>query len=135
MKNNKLFTKTYSYKELTSAVNSILIGPPRVIFSMFTDTKNTEYTPSEPDDWIVDAPDILSTKPIIEGEVRFTINYWRVADEPVFSKVYSNPSWKDIINACNDLLQGGDSDGVYLEGLNKGKTTNNITDYEFIIGS
>ena len=98
MKTNKLYTKTYSYKELTAAVESVLTGPPRVVFSMFADTTNKEYKPSEPDNWIVDAPDFTSTEPVIEGKVQFMIDYWRVADEPVFSEVYLNPTWVDIAN-------------------------------------
>ena len=135
MKTNKLYTKTYSYKELTAAVESVLTGPPRVVFSMFTDTTNKEYKPSEPDNWIVDAPDFTSTEPVIEGKVQFMIDYWRVADEPVFSEVYLNPTWVDIANACNDLLKDGDGDGVFLEGFDKRKTSKGVTTYEFCIGS
>jgi len=137
MKKNKLYTKTYSYEELTDAVDSILTGPKRVIFSMFSDTTNKTYKPSktDKDNWIVDAPDFTSTTPVIEGKVQFMIDYWRVADEPVLSEVYLNPTWVDIVNACNDLLKDGDGDGVFLEGFSKGKTAEGVTTYEFCIGS
>jgi len=135
MKTSKLYTKTYSYKELTDTVDSILTGPKRVVFSMFADTTNKEYKPSQPDDWIVDAPDFGSTQPVIKGKVQFMIDYWRVTDQPILSEVYLNPTWVDIANACNDLLKDGDGNGVFLEGFSKGKTTNGVTVYEFCIGS
>jgi hypothetical protein len=62
-------------------------------------------------------PDLASTDPVLHGRCQFTIDYWRVSASPVFSKVYENPTWKDILNACNDLLQEGDKCGVFLENI------------------
>lgn len=62
-------------------------------------------------------PDLASKDPVFQGHCQFLIDYWRVSDTPVFSEIYENPTWKDILNACNDLLQDGDRCGVFLENI------------------
>lgn len=123
--NNNLKTE---YRVLQKTVESFIDNDKKklVIFSIFDTDDYSDYN-----QWIINSPDITSAEPVIEGDCSFTIDYWRVNDKPVTSPVISNPTWKDIIVACNDLLQQGDECGVYLEGIVKtgeGK-------YKFQIGS
>lgn len=84
---------------------------------------------------MVNAPDIKSYHPIITGKVQFVADYWRVADEPVYSPVVENPTWRVIIDIFNDMLQQGDRQGIYLEGLNLTETKDDISTVRFQIGS
>ena len=76
-------------------------------------------------------PPLESNKPVFQGPCQFMIDYWRVSETPLFSPIYENPTWKDILNACNDMLQEGDRCGVFLEGIHETKKGL----YEFHIGS
>jgi hypothetical protein len=131
----KLYTKKYKYNDLVSIVNSLIIDTEkRVIFSMFN-SDNVISQATSNSVWYVKAPDVQSIDPILHGQVQFMIDYWRVSDEPILSKVYNDPTWADIINACNDMLQGGDESAVFLEGMDLKTTLNDLKTYEFIIGS
>jgi hypothetical protein len=120
-------------EELNDKIQNLLDPnkKPLVVFSIMEiqdmDNHNWNYT--------VVCPDVSSPEPVFEGECQFRIDYWRVALKPVTSPVYTNPTWKDIINACNDLLQDGDECGVYLESINWKETVDGIKIYEFGIGS
>jgi hypothetical protein len=101
---------------------------------------NSLLNPSQ-DEKVILAMDIppeelRDTKPILEGACRFTINYWRVANHPISSPILHNPNWKDLLNACNELLQDGDGFGVYLEGFHLEETNPEGTkEYLLHIGS
>jgi hypothetical protein len=84
-------------------VNSLLTAPPLVILSIYGESKKQ--------------PDIFCDLPVITGKVKFLIDYFRVSNSAVYSPIYENPTWKDVLNACNDLLQNGDHCGVFLEEL------------------
>ena len=94
-------------REMLNLVSGMLEKPRRIIFSMFNYLDNS----MEPDAPVC-LPNITSEEPVINGEARFMIDYWRVSDEPIYSRVYVDPTWRDIINACNNLLQHGDGLGV-----------------------
>jgi len=121
---------TIDYSEMMDIVEALCTNDPLIQFSIF----NTNDQLTSEDKWIVDIPDINSSEPVIKGETIFTINYWRISEEPVFSPLYDSPTWKDIINACNNLLQEGDHQGIYLEGLKVHKDTA-VRVVEFVIGS
>jgi hypothetical protein len=125
-------TKTYLLPDINEAARSLIDKDKEhlVIFSIYKMEEDVVQ-----DEYLVTGPDILSTKPVIEGQCGFFIDYWRVAPKPVYSKEYTNPTWKDIINACNDLLQNGDGCGVYLENVSFDKTKNGIKYFSFGIGS
>jgi hypothetical protein len=97
-----------------------------ITFSIFECVQNSKK---------ITYPDLASNKPIVTGKVIFFIDYWRVAPKPVYSPVYFNPTWEDIINACNDLLQKGDRCGVFLENLYQKEIKKGIKYIEFSIGS
>lgn len=126
------FDKTSTYKTLINDVNNLFKEgkEKRVIFSMF-ETLDSSVV----DQWTVLHPDITSSTPVIEGRCVFFINYWRVSDEEVYSKEHTNPTWKDIINACNNLLQNGDGCGVFLEDIKFCKKVDGVNYFEFLIGS
>lgn len=129
--------RIYEYSDLQKLVRAMCDQNAKIIFSIFQDASDSEEE-FNTDNWQVKAPDIDSTNPVFKGKVEFFIDYWRVADRPVYSPVYENPTWRDIINACNNLLQQGDPDGVYLEGMNTFKQTkspDSVTKIEFCIGS
>jgi len=125
-------TKTYPYSRLGDVVNSLLdpSKKPLVIFSMWETADDAAG-----DDFMARVPDILSPDPVLTGRCVFTINYWRVSPRPVYTKEYFNPTWKDVLNACNDLLQNGDECGVYLEAIEHIKKTDGVDYFEFWIGS
>ena len=124
------FTKTSPYSHLVDLVNTMIKGEEKIIFSIFETSED-----SNDDQWMVVHPDILSNDLVIEGNCVFFINYWRVADQPVYSEVVNNPTWKDIINVCNDLLKDGDGCGVFLENIVFRSEKNNVKQFEFHIGS
>ena len=84
---------------------------------------------------MVDAPDIESYYPVSPGKVQFVADYWRVADEPVYSRVVEDPTWRVIIDIFNDMLQQGDGCGIYLEGLDIIERKDDISTVRFQIGS
>lgn len=122
---NRLRTE---YKVLQETVNSYIDKDKKKLinFSIF----NTEECAGD-NQWFIDCPDITSSEPVFEGDCSFTINCWRVSPSPVTSPTISNPTWKDIIIACNDLLQQGDECGIFLEAINKVEEGK----YTFSIGS
>jgi len=126
------FTKTYPYSELGDVVNSLLdpSKKPLVIFSMWETAEDAAGN-----DFMALVPDILSPEPALLGRCIFTISYWRVSPSPVYSKEYLNPTWKDILNACNNLLQNGDGCGVYFENIEHLRKTDGVDYFEFWIGS
>lgn len=125
--------RTYEYSELQELVASMCEQEPIVNFSIFK--TNEAKSTKDRDIWFVDAPDVESLDRVIACKVQFVADYWRVADEPVFSHVVVNPTWRDIINIFNDMLQQGDRQGIYLEGLNLLETKDNVKIVKFQIGS
>lgn len=112
----KTAVKLMSYDTLTEKCNALIdSNKKRVTFSIFTDAGTTNGV------WMVKSPDIQSTKPVIEGNVVFHSNYWRITEytdeETVYSKFFTNPTWKDIINAANDMLVHTCNYELFLEGL------------------
>lgn len=122
------YSITKTYRELQDLVDGMIEdGKEKIVtFSM--------YDMGAPGGQVY-CPDIGTEKPVIEGKCIFYINYWRVAEDAVYSKEYTDPRWKDIINACNNLLQNGDRFGVFLEGIRYRQTNNGVKYYEFSIGS
>lgn len=106
------FTKTSTIKKLEAAVGSLLADEnqdeKRVVFSVYRQAPGGSE---------VEHPDIESPEPILKGKYRFMIDYWRVANKPVYSQEFTDPTWKDAINACNRLLETGDGCGVFLEDI------------------
>ena len=120
---------TYAYDDLQELVASMCRQKPIVSFSIFESFDNYEGV------WMVDAPDIESYHPVIPGKVQFVADYWRVSDEPVYSPVVEDPTWRVIIDIFNDMLQQGDGCGIYLEGLDLIETKDDISTVRFQIGS
>lgn len=113
----KKATKVFLYNDLQDKANAMIDSERKLIeFSIFKDGDG--YADKE---WKVKAPDIESSKPVIEGDVVFYSDYWRLTaynkDEKVFTTVYTNPTWKDIINAANNMLLRTCDYGLFLEGL------------------
>lgn len=128
----KLFfelNRTYEYDELQELAASMCKQKPILSFSIFESFDNSEGV------WMVKAPDIESLNPVIAGKVQFMADYWRVSEKPLYSPDVENPTWRDIINIFNDMLQLGDSNGIYLEGLSLVKPHDGINTIRFQIGS
>ena len=127
---------TYEYDELQELVASMCRQKPIVCFSIFKTNQAPENAHRAGERvWFVDAPDIKSYHPVIPGKVQFVADYWRVSDEPVYSPVVENPTWRVIIDIFNDMLQQGDGCGIYLEGLDIIETKDDISTVRFQIGS
>ena len=116
------------YDELQNLVKSMCDPTDKVyvVFSMFSDQGGSGR------EWKVCLPNIQSETPVVEGKVRFMIDYWRVTDEPVYTPYMDNPTWKDIIRSCNKLMNNCDGFGVFLEGFG---TTDEPDTFEFVMGS
>ena len=125
--------RTYEYNELQELVASMCRQEPIVRFCIFK--TNEAKSTKDRNTWFVDAPDVESLDRVIACKVQFMTDYWRVSDEPVYSPVVVNPTWRDIINIFNDMLQQGDRQGIYLEGLNLLETKDNVKIVKFQIGS
>ena len=113
----KKATKEYLYNDLQRITQEMIDSERKLIeFSIFKDTVSFN-----PDAWKVKSPNIESNKPVIEGDVVFYSDYWRLTaynkDEKVFTTVYTNPTWRDIINAANNMLLRTCNYGLFLEGL------------------
>jgi hypothetical protein len=124
------------YKELCRLTDELIESDKRFVeFSIFKDVS------SSIDNWIVSVPDITSTKPIIDGEVVFFSDYWRLTDHlkprgrEIESRVYANPTWKDIINAANEMIESTCQYTLYLEGLSPRGIANGIKRVEVEFGS
>ncbi len=115
-------TKVFLYNDLQRKASEMIDSNKKLIeFSIFKDIGGLD------EEWKVKAPDIESTKPFIEGDVVFYSDYWRLTDcnkgENVYSVVYTNPTWKDIINAVNNMLLRTCRYGLFLEGLTQLETS------------
>lgn len=112
----KKATKVFLYNDLQSKTREMIDSKRKLVeFSIFKDMGGCDYA------WKVKAPNIESSKPVIEGDVVFYSDYWRLleytSDEKVFTTVYTNPTWKDIINATNNMLLRTCDYRLFLEGL------------------
>lgn len=112
----KKATKVMRYNDLKRKSNELIDDDKKLTeFSIFKDMGGRD------EEWMVKAPDIESSKPVIEGDVVFYSDYWRLTDynkgEKVHSVVYTNPTWRDIINAANNMLMRTCDYGLFFEGL------------------
>jgi hypothetical protein len=124
------------YKELCNLTDELIESDKKLVeFSLFRDVS------SDIDNWIVSAPDITSDKPIVDGEVVFISDYWRLTDHlkpfsnEIESRVYTNPTWKDIINAANEMIEKTCECSLFLEGLSPRGIANGIKRIEIEFGS
>lgn len=125
------YNRTYEYDELQKLAASMCTREPILSFSMFKTKECTTVDGA----WMVNAPDIESYHPVIDGKVQFMTDYWRVTDEPLYSRIVENPTWRVIIDIFNTMLQNGDRQGIYLEGLNVVEVKDDIKIVLFQIGS
>ena len=88
------------YSVLSQLVYNIVDQPQRVFFSIFDVIEEGK----EEEDSLVQYPDLESTEPVIPGLVRLVINNKEYSPNLVLSENISDPTWKDILNICNDLL-------------------------------
>jgi hypothetical protein len=124
------------YKKLCNLTDELIESDKKLVeFSIFRDVS------SNIDNWIISAPDITSTNPIINGEVVFFSDYWRLTDHlkphsrEIVSRVYTNPTWKDIINAANEMVESTCQCSLFLEGLAPRGVANGIKRIEIEFGS
>ena len=128
---NIALDRAFNYNDLYKLAKAMCTNKPLIQFSIF----KTNEGLSDSKQWIVNAPDIDSTEPVIAGKVQFMTDYWRVSDVPVYSEVVENPTWMTIINIFNDMLQNGDECGIFLEGLYNLKEVGDVKIIKFAIGS
>jgi hypothetical protein len=124
------------YKELNKRTCELIESSKKLVeFSIFRDVS------SDIDNWIVSAPDITSDKPIVDGEVVFFSDYWRLTDhlkpygKEIESCVYTNPTWKDIINAANEMVERTCQYTLFLEGLSPRGVAGGVKRIEIEFGS
>jgi len=124
------------YKELNKRTCELIESDKKLVeFSIFRDVS------SDIDNWVVSAPDITSDKPIIDGEVVFFSDYWRLTDhlkphsKEIESRVYTNPTWKDIINAANEMVENTCKYTLFLEGLSPRGVADGVKRIEIEFGS
>ncbi len=97
------------------------------VFKSHSDSGKGKY-------WNVCHPDITSTKPLVFGAVRFTIDYWRVNDQEIISDVFHNPTWKDVIVWANQQCVRAKT-FLFLESLDITHTTSECQFVEVTFGS
>lgn len=124
------------YKQLCRLTDELIESDKKLVeFSIFRDVS------SNIDNWIISAPDITSTNPIINGEVVFFSDYWRLTDHlkppsrEIVSRVYTNPTWKDIINAANEMVESTCQYTLFLEGLSPRGVADGVKRVEIEFGS
>jgi hypothetical protein len=124
------------YKELCRLTDELIESDKKLVeFSIFRDVS------SDIDNWIVSAPDITSDKPIVDGEVVFFSDYWCLTDDlkpfsnEIESRVYTNPTWKDIINAANEMIEKTCGYSLFLEGIAPRGVANGVKRVEIEFGS
>jgi len=90
-------------------------------------------------DWIVDHPDVWSDEPVFQGNCIFFSEYWRIAEDKVYSEVMPNPRWEEIINEANRQLidpNDGSTALLFLEGFTELEPRSDGTRViEFVWGS
>jgi hypothetical protein len=125
-----------SYRQLSRLTDELIESDKKLVeFSIFRDVS------SDIDEWVVSAPDITSDKPVIDGEVVFISDYWRLTDHlkpfsnEIESRVYTNPTWKDIINAANEMIENTCECSLFLEGLSPRGIASGIKRIEIEFGS
>jgi hypothetical protein len=118
------YTATSTYDTLQKATQAMCKhksagGKIGLSFSMFETNKDDQ---GDINNWIVNHPDIWSDEPVFEGNVVFFSDYWRIAEEPVYSEVMPRPRWEEIINeAGRQLIDPEDQSTacLFLEGFDE----------------
>ena len=100
------YTATSTYNTLQKATKAMCKhksaqGNVGLSFSLFETNKDDK---GDSDNWLVDHPDIWSDEPVFEGQVIFYSDYWRIAEEPVYSDVMPRPRWSEVICEANRQL-------------------------------
>jgi hypothetical protein len=95
--------KTIPYSELSKSVWEVVEQPQRVFLSIY-DTVETKIDEDGEEYEMVSCPDVYSKDPVIAGDCKFSINDDRFSPELLISPIYTDPTWSDILNCCNDLL-------------------------------
>jgi len=116
-------TATSSYSTLQKATEAMCKhrsakGNVGITFSIFETSKKDKGDIDG--DWIVDHPDIWSDEPVFEGNCIFFSDYWRIAENPVYSETMSNPRWEEIISEAGRQLidpEDGSCACLFLEGF------------------
>ena len=98
-----IYQKNIPYSEFSQSVYEIVEQPQRVFLSIY-DTIETRKDENGEEYEFISCPDVTSKEPIIRGDCKFSINDERFAPGVVVSPVYTDPTWEDILNCCNDLL-------------------------------
>jgi len=100
------YVKTVSSEELDDLIRQ-LCGKEFFQFSIFKVNDDEEEIS-------LTIPNIISNEPVLQGKVMFFIDYYKIPKE--FSSIFENPTWKDIIVSCNQLLNEKEK-GFFLEEL------------------
>jgi hypothetical protein len=116
------YTATSTYSTLQKTTKAMCKHKSRegnigLSFALFE--TNKEDT-GDIDNWIVDHPDIWSDEPLFSGNCIFFSDYWRIAENPVYSDVMPNPRWSEVINECSRQLvdpSDGSTACLFLEGF------------------
>lgn len=127
---NTLPSTLAPYSMLSRGVYELVEQPQRVFFSIYDTMKAEGEEPGITNDMVVHFPDIHSTDALIHGECTFTINNPIFSPEVIQSDTLVNPTWKDVLNCCNNLL------GVcktHVTGFLQNIIHINDNQYEFVL--
>lgn len=98
-----MFTKTVPYSQFSDAVYNVVEQPQRVFLSIF-DVVETIQDETGDEYSVISCPDVESDDIILNGECKFSINNSIFSSEHLISDIVSNPTWRTILNICNDML-------------------------------
>lgn len=121
-------TKTSKYAVLCQNVESLIGEKPLFEFSIMRMVGGQK-------DFVVDHPSLDSETPVLEGDIRLWTDYWRVAPRKVYSPVVSNPTWKDILCAIQQMLKENNAGGIFLEQFGPQYLDKGVINLEVYFGS
>lgn len=122
------------YDEVKPLITNLIGTKPSFTFSIMEDDKSK---PRVSGNWWVMIPDLTSDAPVFTGEVRLTIDYWRIVDEPVYSRYLVNPTWKELLTELNHMMVDNDAEDsfLFLEDFRFSKPVMDVNYYKVVFGS
>lgn len=121
-------SRTSKYDDLLQSVKAIVGETPRFEFSIFRIVGGQK-------DFVVDHPDLDSDLPLIKGEVQFWTDYWRVTPQKVSTGVLTNPTWRTLLPALQQVLKKNNAGGIFLEQLGRQHLDKGVIHVELEFGS
>lgn len=135
-------TQTSEYGVLSQTMKDLIGKQPRFEFSIIGTPppefqKDTDATKSNK--FYVTHPDLATQEILFNGNFQFWVDYWRVSEKgAVKTSVLTNPTWKSLLKAVDQLLESENAGGIFLEGFGEPTPSKNdpkVQEVELHFGS